>query len=192
MSTDDLKYICTLLTEARSKSLDAGEYDSSLSIYETVLKLLNKAFLHTDPSLTDKVSRLRDICRCETKLLKDYIAERAKFSCSTSSSSNSHNNRRNKPDQENASNEENDPDVWPPPTPNPNANRPPPLRSDNRSERGKGNGNAWGVERREVVRHNNNHQQNNNNNRNNDMQNKVEQMRKDRDSHVGGGVARKK
>lgn len=182
MSTDDLKYICTLLKEARNKSSENAEYESSLSIFETVQKLLTKAMLNADPNLTDKVVRLRDICRCETRLLREYIAEKNNFSLPAVPKGSSKNSQE-------VIDDENDPDVWAPPTPQPKpagSRQGQPLAGQGRVESSNNRNagaNAWGIQRRQsndgggsaapirakpVL--------------SSDVNNRAEQMRKERDA----------
>ena len=168
MSSDDLVYICTLLKEARAKSLDNCNYESSLSIFETVQKLLNKAFLNSAPELAEKVSRLRDVCRCESKLLKDYINEKNKF---VDNHVVSHRPQKSEKEDAPRRKESDDPDIWPPPTPAPNAGRERALmKVDNK--------NAWGIEKKEtpaprprVVQRGNE-----------EVNQRIEQMKKERDA----------
>lgn len=162
-SPDDLKYICTMLKEARVKSMDSCEYENSLSIYETVHKLLFKASNNcADVLLREKVLRLRDVCRVEMKILKEYINEKSKFLVPPSTSGNSNRNAK-----VNIKATEDDPDVWPPPTP--------PSGGGNRNNqlaRPATNNRAFGG-RSEVRSH-----------ANDDARSRVEQMKKERDANI--------
>ena len=168
-SSDDLKYICTMLKEARTKSMDACEYENSLSIYETVHKLLFKATNScADLSMREKVIRLRDVCRVEMKILKEYISEKSKFLTPPHTGGNRHGNVR----MESKSTED-DPDIWPPPTPptgggnnrNNNQLARPATNNNNRAFGGR-NGNNSDVSHA------------------NDARSKVEQMKKERDTNI--------
>jgi len=177
MSTEDLKYICTLLKEARSKSADNAEYEGSLSIFETVQKLLTKAMLNTDPNLTDKVVRLRDICKCEIRLLRDYIAEKNKFALPVVVQKSSKNSQE-------AAND-NDPDVWPPPTPQPKpagSRQEQPMAAERGDSNKNAGANAWGIQKRQNSNNAAGGQFRGRPQLSSEANNRADQMRKERDS----------
>lgn len=106
MSSEEIKQIFTVLKEARYMCMEGGEYESALNKYDHVIRLIKSVTGKSMVPFADKLQRLRDVCRGEVRILRDYVSEVKKINPTPIG----------KGDGSSAVAVD-DPDVWPPPTP---------------------------------------------------------------------------